>query len=149
MRLFSVSGPLAPDSFLWQLSTDPQSTVGLGIQLAPADPAHLLAVLNHKLFNQSMGWVGYQRQLYAGTATTTVQVTVSAPPLGPQQTLIYLVFADCNAVVQFRPTSPTTFSLSNVPLGTAAAVVVLRGTGGKLYLGLKRCSPQTSASAPP
>ncbi|MBC6607525.1 hypothetical protein H8B13_11910 [Hymenobacter sp. BT188] len=135
MRMYTVKGPLLPDPFTWQPSTDQESTVRLGLRLTPDSPDYLLAVLNHQLFNQSMGWVSYQRQLYTGTTTTTIQVTVEAAAEEPQQTLAYLVFADYNAVAQFRATGPNTFSLANVPTGTEATVVVLRGAGGKFYLG--------------
>lgn len=135
MRMYSVKGPLLPDPFTWLPSTDQESTVQLGIRVTPDSPDYLLAVLNHQLFNQSMGWVSYQRQLYTGTATTTIQVTVEAAAQDPQQTLAYLVFADYNAVAQFKATGPNTFTLANLPTGTEATVVVLRGAGGKFYLG--------------
>ena len=129
--------PSLDKPFNWALVQDTASSVeGIRSQ-QPDEPNAFRCLIGRGLYDSGTGWISYGRPLATGTAPTTVQVHVAEAATSDAQTVVYLVFADYNAVAQLPPTGPDTFALPTIPLGTTVTAVVIRADNRqhKLFFG--------------
>lgn len=87
------------------------------------------------LNNDSLGWVNCDRFANFGT-TTTAQVVVEGPSVAPDNTVVYIVFPQLNAVIPCRQFQrPNQFFAGSLLTAFTVNVVVIRHIEGQFYYG--------------
>lgn len=133
----AVYAPTQPGSPTgqWQPSADTASSVYPSTPLAATDPVYLRCLIGKGLYDSNSGWLSFARPLYTPYPPATVRVHLSEAAAAADNSAVYLVFRDYNAVAQLTPLGQGDYELANVPGQAAITVFALYGAGPKLYLG--------------